>query len=159
MKEVAEATHICVSAIPMDASRQGLRVVDEENALSVFQKLGERQNSTQYSEKFEGGTLEVGGAATAGNFSSRTRCTCLRARIMVLGTRGRHAGSRRCSDSGDFSSRTRCTCLRPRIMVFGTRGRYAGSRWRRDGGELLIPYPLYLSPSTHNGTRKEVRWK
>ena len=52
------------------------------------------------------------------SFSSRTRCTCLRARIMVLGIRERYAGSMRRSDGGDdielmpeeiFSSRTRCT--------------------------------------------------
>jgi len=70
---------------------------------------------------------------------------------MVLGIRGRYAGSMRRSDGGDdvelmlernFSSRTRCTCLRARAMVLGTRGRYAGSRRRsddRDDGELIPP--------------------
>ena len=66
---------------------------------------------------------------------------------MVLGIRGRYAGSMRGSDGGDdfelmpegnFSSRARCTCLRARAMVLGTRGRYAGSR-RRDDGELIPP--------------------
>jgi len=54
VKEVAEATHVCVATVAMDASRQGLRVVDEEHAFPVFQKVGERQNSAQHSEKFEG---------------------------------------------------------------------------------------------------------
>ena len=70
---------------------------------------------------------------------------------MVLGIRGRYAGSMRRSDGGDdvelmpernFSSCTRCTCLRARAMVLGTRGRYAGSRRRsddRDDGELIPP--------------------
>ena len=35
-------------------------------------------------------------------FSSRTRCTCLRTHIMVIGTRGRYAGSRRRSDGGEL---------------------------------------------------------
>jgi len=33
VKEVAEVTHVCVATVAMDASRQGLRVVDEEHAL------------------------------------------------------------------------------------------------------------------------------